>query len=128
MLNKNKNSRKFYSILNNKFLNDFCTGSHNLYTDWLHKQNQQPWTLSLTSSVNKQLADKERVAAALENQHLLNVVNQCLQRRATGWQPVHHGCHISYTWTQIDLKLDQIRQMLDFLNNVGVYDFIFCLL
>jgi hypothetical protein len=28
--------------------------------------------------VNKQLADKERVAAALENAHLLKVVNQCL--------------------------------------------------
>jgi len=29
-------------------------------------------------AVNKQLADKERVAAALENSHLLEVVNQCL--------------------------------------------------
>ena len=29
-------------------------------------------------AVNKQLADKERVAAALENSHLLGVVNQCL--------------------------------------------------
>ena len=29
-------------------------------------------------TVNKQLADKERVAAALENTHLLEVVNQCL--------------------------------------------------
>jgi metal-sulfur cluster biosynthetic enzyme len=28
--------------------------------------------------VNKQLNDKERVMAALENQHLLEVVNQCL--------------------------------------------------
>ena len=31
--------------------------------------------------VNKQLADKERVAAALENSHLLKVVNQCLSMR-----------------------------------------------
>lgn len=30
------------------------------------------------SAVNKQLNDKERVAAALENNHLLEVVNQCL--------------------------------------------------
>jgi metal-sulfur cluster biosynthetic enzyme len=30
-------------------------------------------------AVNKQLADKERVAAALENKHLLEVVNQCLE-------------------------------------------------
>lgn len=30
------------------------------------------------AAVNKQLADKERVAAALENHHLLSVVNQCL--------------------------------------------------
>ena len=29
-------------------------------------------------AVNKQLADKERVAAALENVHLLQVVNRCL--------------------------------------------------
>ncbi|XP_075908167.1 cytosolic iron-sulfur assembly component 2B isoform X1 [Petromyzon marinus] len=32
-------------------------------------------------AVNKQLADKERVAAALENSHLLGVVNQCLGGR-----------------------------------------------
>lgn len=31
--------------------------------------------------VNKQLADKERVAAALENSHLIEVVNQCLVTR-----------------------------------------------
>lgn len=35
----------------------------------------------VSSSVNKQLADKERVAAALENTHLLEVVNQCLTAR-----------------------------------------------
>ena len=29
-------------------------------------------------TVNKQLADKERVAAAMENNNLLDVVNQCL--------------------------------------------------
>ena len=29
-------------------------------------------------ALNKQLADKERVAAALENAHLMQVVNQCL--------------------------------------------------
>jgi len=29
-------------------------------------------------AINKQLADKERVRAALENPHLLQVVNQCL--------------------------------------------------
>ena len=31
-------------------------------------------------TVNKQLADKERIAAALENSHLLDVVNQCLTK------------------------------------------------
>lgn len=37
-------------------------------------------------AVNKQLADKERVAAALENSHLIEVVNQCLddQKRKIG--------------------------------------------
>jgi len=37
-----------------------------------------PGTHQSEKAVNKQLADKERVAAALENQNLLNVVNQCL--------------------------------------------------
>jgi hypothetical protein len=30
-------------------------------------------------AINKQLADKERVAAALENAHLLQVINTCLE-------------------------------------------------
>lgn len=30
-------------------------------------------------AVNKQLNDKERVAAALENNHLLEVVHECLR-------------------------------------------------
>lgn len=37
-----------------------------------------PGSHSSELAVNKQLADKERVAAALENAHLLDVVNQCL--------------------------------------------------
>jgi metal-sulfur cluster biosynthetic enzyme len=32
-------------------------------------------------AINKQLADKERVAAALENNHLMTVLNQCLSSR-----------------------------------------------
>ena len=31
------------------------------------------------AAVNKQLADKERVAAALENKYLLTVINQCIE-------------------------------------------------
>ncbi len=38
-----------------------------------------PGTHSSEDAVNKQLADKERVAAALENGHLLDVVNKCLK-------------------------------------------------
>ena len=38
----------------------------------------RPGTHASEQAVNKQLADKERVAAALENAHLLDVVNQCL--------------------------------------------------
>jgi len=38
-----------------------------------------PGTHSNEHDINKQLADKERVAAALENSHLLEVVNQCLK-------------------------------------------------
>ncbi len=38
-----------------------------------------PGTHSTEFAINKQLADKERVAAALENVHLLQVVNKCLE-------------------------------------------------
>ncbi|XP_076647749.1 MIP18 family protein galla-2 [Halictus rubicundus] len=37
-----------------------------------------PGTHMSEGAVNKQLADKERVAAALENSHLLEVINQCV--------------------------------------------------
>lgn len=37
-----------------------------------------PGTHASEHSVNKQLADKERVAAALENSHLIKVINQCI--------------------------------------------------
>eukprot|EP00051_Salpingoeca_urceolata_P026912 m.479251 g.479251 ORF g.479251 m.479251 type:complete len:156 (+) comp21381_c0_seq1:67-534(+) len=37
-----------------------------------------PGTHASRDAVNKQLGDKERVAASLENSHLLEVVNQCL--------------------------------------------------
>ncbi|XP_076632140.1 MIP18 family protein galla-2 [Colletes latitarsis] len=37
-----------------------------------------PGTHMSEAAVNKQLADKERVAAALENSHLLEVINQCI--------------------------------------------------
>lgn len=37
-----------------------------------------PGTHASEHSVNKQLADKERVAAALENKHLIEVINQCI--------------------------------------------------
>ncbi|KAF5288256.1 hypothetical protein FQA39_LY04024 [Lamprigera yunnana] len=40
-----------------------------------------PGTHSSEHSVNKQLADKERVAAALENSHLITVINQCIATR-----------------------------------------------
>ena len=40
-----------------------------------------PGSHASEAAVNKQLADKERVAAALENGHLLEVVNQCLAKK-----------------------------------------------
>ncbi|CAG8477188.1 10332_t:CDS:2 [Diversispora eburnea] len=39
-------------------------------------------------AVNKQLNDKERVAAALENTHLLEVVNQCLSTAGFRGEPI----------------------------------------
>ncbi|XP_011181974.1 MIP18 family protein galla-2 [Zeugodacus cucurbitae] len=41
-----------------------------------------PGTHASENAVNKQLADKERVAAALENKHLAEVINQCISSRA----------------------------------------------
>uniref|UniRef100_A0A3P9K1Q3 Cytosolic iron-sulfur assembly component 2B n=1 Tax=Oryzias latipes TaxID=8090 RepID=A0A3P9K1Q3_ORYLA len=41
-----------------------------------------PGSHASEAAVNKQLADKERVAAALENSSLLEVVNQCLTTRS----------------------------------------------
>lgn len=37
-----------------------------------------PGTHASENAVNKQLADKERVAAALENRSLIEVINQCI--------------------------------------------------
>jgi metal-sulfur cluster biosynthetic enzyme len=39
----------------------------------------KPGTHASEAAINKQLGDKERVAAALENVHLLQVVNKCLE-------------------------------------------------
>lgn len=39
----------------------------------------EPGTHNSEEAVNKQLADKERVAAALENTHLLGIVNKCIR-------------------------------------------------
>jgi hypothetical protein len=44
----------------------------------------QPGTHASELAINKQLADKERVAAALENPHLLGVVNKCIRNGMTG--------------------------------------------
>lgn len=38
-----------------------------------------PGTHNSEDAVNRQLNDKERVAAALENVHLLEVVNKCIE-------------------------------------------------
>ncbi|CAG9864427.1 unnamed protein product [Phyllotreta striolata] len=40
-----------------------------------------PGTHNSEHQVNKQLGDKERVAAALENHHLIQVINQCIAPR-----------------------------------------------
>ena len=43
-----------------------------------------PGSHATEDAINKQLADKERVAAALENTHLLEGVNQCLATNTRG--------------------------------------------
>ncbi|KAI9588291.1 MIP18 family protein galla-2 [Glossina fuscipes] len=42
-----------------------------------------PGTHASENAVNKQLADKERVAAAMENKHLAEVINQCIALKET---------------------------------------------
>ncbi|XP_070491222.1 MIP18 family protein galla-2 [Chironomus tepperi] len=41
-----------------------------------------PGTHSSENAINKQLADKERISASLENSTLLEVVNQCIASRS----------------------------------------------
>ena len=43
-----------------------------------------PGSHATEDAINKQLADKVRVAAALENSYLLEVVNQCLATNTRG--------------------------------------------
>ena len=49
----------------------------------------EPGTHNSENSVNKQLADKERVCAALENKHLLGVVNKCIRQGMANSYHVH---------------------------------------
>lgn len=42
-----------------------------------------PGTHASEAAVNKQLADKERVAAALENKNLIRVINQCIDIKSS---------------------------------------------
>ena len=44
----------------------------------------EPGTHASENAINKQLADKERVSAALENKHLLGIVNRCIMNGMTG--------------------------------------------
>jgi metal-sulfur cluster biosynthetic enzyme len=44
----------------------------------------EPGTHASENAINKQLADKERVCAALENKHLLGIVNRCIMNGLTG--------------------------------------------
>ena len=39
----------------------------------------EPGTHETEDAINKQLADKERVSAALENAHLLGILNKCIR-------------------------------------------------
>lgn len=44
----------------------------------------EPGTHASENAINKQLGDKERVCAALENKHLLKIVNRCISNGMTG--------------------------------------------
>ena len=56
-----------------------CSGAGVMSCDWLQVDIAvAPGSHSTEAAVNKQLNDKERVAAALENPNLLEMVNNCL--------------------------------------------------
>lgn len=44
----------------------------------------EPGSHASENAINKQLADKERVCAALENKHLLGIVNKCIMNGMAG--------------------------------------------
>jgi hypothetical protein len=46
--------------------------------------NIRPGTHASEQAINRQLNDKERVRAALENEHLLGVVNKCIAQGIRG--------------------------------------------
>jgi hypothetical protein len=46
--------------------------------------NIRPGTHSSENAINRQLNDKERVRAALENEHLLGIVNKCIAQGIHG--------------------------------------------
>ena len=56
-----------------------CTKSSLLVFVWQVDIAVSPGGHSSEAAVNKQLNDKERVAAALENPNLINMVDKCLK-------------------------------------------------
>lgn len=51
---------------------------HWRYTIWGYHAHSNTFFQAVLFAVNKQLNDKERVAAALENENLSDMVNKCL--------------------------------------------------
>jgi len=51
--------------------------------------NIRPGTHASEHAINRQLNDKERVRAALENEHLLGIVNKCISQGIHGNMEVH---------------------------------------
>lgn len=60
-----------------------------------------PGTHTSETAVNKQLADKERVAAALENSDLINVINQCI----AGWIRKRFSIHFFFKDPEIIIEI-----------------------
>lgn len=68
-----------------------------------------PGAHSTEAAVNKQLNDKERVAAALENTNLLDMVNSCLAG-SEKWSVYLFICNMNHTqWTHLNIKLLQAQ-------------------
>lgn len=85
-----------------------------------------PGTHQSEKAVNKQLLDKERVAAALENQSLIGVVNQCLTAKesaygSTSWTILSTSVCLLEFWFVLEVNYCMVGGLVSKLALVGFF-------